>query len=455
MKVLEPIYNSLPASAQSIALSLYGFKLKKLRYGKIFRNTLADLENTPASPGEEQRKLFDELLDVAFRSTPYYQDLLKERKFLRSEVTLENFTEVLPILEKKIVKNNPKAFYNKALTGRETVRSNTSGTTGAPLDLLSTKTSVAKNYAFFNQFLNTFGVNEFDRSVTLNGRNIVSASNQSAPFWRLNYAMNTLFCSSYHLDSKTAPLYIKAIERWQPLYIDSFPSSIYQLARFIVDNQYQHSINIRGIITSSETLSATQRAVIEHAFGCRVYDQYGCAEMAVAAYQSANGLYFIDPRYAIAEVVDDNGLPVKNGESGNLICTGLINHAMPLIRYRVGDVVKTSESQLDGYPYVLYLESIDGREDDVFISKSGYKVGRLDPIKGIFGVSEAQIIQKKISEITVKIVTDVNYRKSSAEKRITNALMSRLGQDLVVRFEYVNSIPRERNGKFRAMKSEI
>lgn len=359
------------------------------------------------------------------------------------------------MLEKSTVKNSPSDFHSTNFTKNSTTTLSTSGTTGTPLNVLVTKQSVRQNYAFFNLFLRSIGVDEFRRSATFAGRPIVPESSAAPPYWRKNYAMNTLLCSSYHLSEETIPFYIEALESWKPVYIDSYPSAIYEIAAYINANRVKHSIRLKAVVTSSETLGEHQREAIEKAFHCAVFDQYGCVEMAVMAYQQKDGRYFMPPQYGIAEVLDDDDRPVKPGESGHLVCTGLLNLAMPLIRYRIGDIVKTSKEQMEGYPYVLFLDSIEGRSDDVVISSSGFRVGRLGPaFKGVKGVSETQIIQKTRTLLQVNLVVSGEYTKAT-EVQIRNALMERVGAAMQIRFEYVTHIPREKNGKFKFVKSEL
>jgi phenylacetate-CoA ligase len=416
---------------------------------------VASLESTEVAPLLDQNERLRKLATAALEGTEYYRQLFDSQVSPASEIDLNNFTSVFPILDKATIKDNPSAFYNNTFRKKNTTILNTSGTTGTPLDVLATKQSVRENYAFFNVFLRSIGVNEFQRSATFAGRLVVPESSKTAPYWRKNYAMNTLLCSSYHLSVNTIPLYIKALEDWQPIYIDSYPSAIYEMAAFINANQVEHRIRLKAVVTSSETLGVHQREAIEKAFQCSVFDQYGCAEMAVMAYQQKDGRYFIPPQYAIAEVLDDNDKPVSPGESGHLVCTGLLNQAMPLIRYRIGDIVKTSKEQMDGYPFITFLDSIEGRNDDVIITSSGFRVGRLDPVfKGVTGISETQIVQKSDTSIEVNLVISNDYTIDT-EHQIRQALQDRLGATIQIKFEYLEHIPREQNGKFKAVKSEL
>lgn len=454
MAGLLPIYHALPPAFQNLALTTYGLFLRQLRYGKSFRETLARLEVDTLDPIVDQSERLQALIQAALQ-TEHFGKLLQNQSLSIAEIDLSTLMSVFPVLEKGTLKNRQSAFQSNNFNKRKTITLNTSGTTGAPLNVLATKHSIRQNYAFFNLFLRSIGVDEFNRSATFAGRLVVPELTKKPPYWRKNYAMNTLMCSSYHLSAGTIPHYINALESWQPVYVDSYPSAIYEIASFINSNKIKHRIQLHAVITSSETLGDHQREAIEKAFQCPVFDQYGCAEMAVMAYQQKDGRYFIPPQYSIAEVLDDDDKPVKPGESGHLVCTGLLNHAMPLIRYRIGDIVKTSKDQVEGYPFIMFLDSIEGRNDDVIIASSGFRVGRLDPVfKGVTGVSETQIVQKSYSLLKVNLVVSSGYTHET-EEQIRGALQDRLGAKMNIIFEYLDHIPREQNGKFKAVKSEL
>lgn len=455
MAGLLSVYHKLTPYLQNLGLSTYGLLLRQLRYGKAFHQTLASLETGKTDPFLDQGERLQELIATALNQTEHYGKLLGSQTFTVSEIDLTNFTIAFPVLEKATVKISPSAFHSNRFSKSTTTTLSTSGTAGNPLNVLVTKQSVRQNYAFFNLFLRSIGVDEFQRSATFAGRLIVSQASKAPPYWRKNYAMSTLICSSYHLSADTIPFYIQALEGWQPVFIDSYPSAIYEIASFINANKVKHRIQLKAVVTSSETLGDHQREAIEQAFQCPVFDQYGCAEMAVMAYQQKDGRYFIPPQYSIVEVLDDEDRPVKPGESGHLVCTGLLNQAMPLIRYRMGDIVKTSREQLEGYPYILFLDSIEGRSDDVIIASSSSRVGRLGPVfKGVKGVSETQIIQKTRTLLQVNLIVSSEYTETT-EIQIRSALKNRVGEEMQIRFEYVDHIPREKNGKFKFVKSEL
>ena len=208
------------------------------------------------------------------------------------------------------------------------------------------------------------------------------------------------------------------------------------------------------IVTSSETLLEPQRQTITRVFACPVRDQYGSAEMAGFIAECDRGRYHAASEcYGVVEVVDARGEPVPPGEIGELCLTGFINPAMPLIRYLIGDAARVSTVGCDCGRAGLVIESIEGRMDDVILTPSGRHVGRLDPaFKGVRGVRESQILQTALDRIVVKIVTD-ETRDFDPNGLVEN-LTERLGPDVKIGLlEYVDTIPKESNGKFRSVKS--
>ena len=101
-----------------------------------------------------------------------------------------------------------------------------------------------------------------------------------------------------------------------------------------------------------------------------------------------------------------------------------------------------------------FLE-VDGRIEDYVLTPDGRLVGRMDhAFKEQLDVAEAQILQKDQSSIDLLIVPGATYNEAS-HRSVLREIRSRLGQEIEVRIHLVSSIPREPNGKFRAVKSRV
>ena len=101
-----------------------------------------------------------------------------------------------------------------------------------------------------------------------------------------------------------------------------------------------------------------------------------------------------------------------------------------------------------------FLE-VDGRIEDYVLTPDGRLVGRMDhAFKEQLDVAEAQILQKDQDSIDLMIVPRATYNEAS-HRSVLKEIRSRLGDEIQVRIHLVSSIPREPNGKFRAVKSRV
>lgn len=451
---LEKLYNSAPFWAQNCICSLYGVKLYRERYSTPWSRYYSDLLYSEGL-GEDalvefQKNKFVELLKSAKRDVGYYRDVLPAI-FQQGDSSLQELSASVPVLEKDVFRTNLSSFLSQNYDTKKLVKVNTSGTTGTPMTIYLTPQARKMNYAFFARSKRWAGIDGFERSITFAGRLIVPQEQHRPPYWRTNYFFrNTLF-SSYHISSETVPLYIGEIRHIQPYFIDAYPSSLYPLAQYILAEGIT-SVRPKAIITSAETLLEHQRDVIERAFGCKIYDQYGSAEQVVFACQCEHGSYHLNPEFGYLEVVDKHNGPVGFGELGEFVCTGFTNDAMPLIRYKIGDMGILSKKKCACGRNFPVIEKIVGRMDDILITPDGKYVGRLDPIfKGMSNsIKETQIIQQASDFVEILIVKADGYVEDDGQSVITE-LKKRMGERIFFKIKYVDEIPRTANGKFRTV----
>jgi phenylacetate-CoA ligase len=286
----------------------------------------------------------------------------------------------------------------------------------------------------------------------MRGDMIVPAAQEKPPYWRVNRAEKNLMLSSYHLSESAAPAYLDALTGYDPVVIQAYPSSIGFLAAWMLSagRRYRGS-SLRGVVTSSETLSDIQRREIESAFGCRVFDWYGQFERVAAIGTCERGRHHLLSDYSYVEM-----LPADDGLF-ELVGTGFNNLSMPLIRYRCGDLVRPApagERCGCGRSFPL-IDQVVGRIDDPIKLPDGRSVGRLDHLfKGVEGILEAQIRQDRLDVIAMLIVASPTFNDRTREILRAN-VRHRLGDEVGLEIQLVDSIPRTRNGKFKGVVCNI
>lgn len=331
-------------------------------------------------------------------------------------------------------------------------KGSTSGTTGRAMLGWRDRASIAVEQAFVERQAAWAGYRPGERRAWLRGDPVVPAHQSDGPLWRLNRAENMLMLSSYHLSPGNGAAYIEALERFDPVLLQAYPSSISYLARWLEEHdRVYRGPSLRGIVTSSETLSPADRQVITERFGCRVFDWYGAFERVAAIGTCEHGNYHVLEDYGCVEFE-------PNGDgTANLIGTGFGNRSMPLIRYRADDVVVPADP---GYRCPCgrsfrVVERVLGRVDDVIRTPDGRHVVMLDWIfAGLFGLMEAQVVQDRLDEVRIRIVAGGEFGFADEQALLARAL-ERLGPRVRIRIERVAQIERTRNGKFRQIISRL
>ena len=439
----ERIYLASPVWLQNILVSVYGNIERKRRYGGEHNSFLEHLRDNRYLSLEEnkalQKKLLSTILNKAVRNVPAYQHLGATDPDL----------SLFPLLERQHVADNTEEFVSTEFDIKNLIALYTGGSSASPLKVYISKTIRQKSYSFWQLFYDTMDFSVGDRKASFVGRKVQAPDNNRPPFWRYNIADKQLVFSSYHLEEANLPIYIEKLNAFKPKIIEGYPFSIYRIAEYILNNSLTLSFAPNGISTSSENFSERHRKVMEDAFKCRVFDQYGSAESVVFASECQYGTMHIEPEYGILEVLTEPGEIKPTGE-GELIATTLLNDAMPLIRYRIGDLGEITEESCQCGRETAVLKELHGKVGAVIINE-----GRQAPTAAIAiafeyleGIKNAQIIQNEPGAVIVKLVKKAGFNPKSEEFMIWE-LRKMLGESLKITVDYVDDIPPEANGKYK------
>lgn len=451
------IYSALPGWARSLAATAYGWRVRKWRYGPELERLVRETHQRESWTAEEweqwSRARLGRLLEHAATEVPWYREQWAERR-RRGDTSSWHQIENWPVLEKDALRSNPKVFLTDGADPKSMYAESTSGTTGKPLQLWLSKEAVETWYAMAEaRWRRWYGVSNQDRWAILGGQLVAPVSQTKPPFWVWNAALHQLYLSSYHLSAANIPHYVEALHRHRVTYLLGYSSSMAALAEEAL-RQRLPLPQLKVAISNAEPLLAHQREAIAEAFRCPVRETYGLSENVAAASECDSGRMHIWPESGWLEVLDGSGKISQSG-SGELLATGLLNSAMPLIRYRVGDTVTLGSFAACSCGRRLpVLSAVEGRTDDLLYTADGRTIGRLDPVfKREMPLLETQIIQDEIDRLTVRFVRAPGY-SPEVNDTIASEIRKRMGPVRIV-FEEVERIPRGANGKFRAVISKL
>ncbi len=446
------LYHRSPAWLRSAAASARGYQLRALRYDAQTERAIGEAlereqwDETRWRAWQGERLAY--VLERAATKVPFYREQWGARRRQGDRASWE-YLENWPVLEKEALRENPHAFVADDCDIRRMVRDHTSGTTGKSLDLWLSRETVRRWYALCEaRWRLWYGVSRHDRWAMMGGQLVAPIAERRPPFWVWNSGLKQLYMSSFHLAPDLIPHYLDALGRYRVKYLLGYTSSLYALAREAL-RLGRDDLQMAVAITNAEPVFSHQREAIAEAFGCPVRETYGMTEIVAAAGECEAGRLHLWPDAGIVELHADGQL-APHGSSGDLVCTGLVNADMPLIRYRVGDrATRAAAETTCGCGRTLpMLASVDGRLQDTLYTADGRSIGCIDTVyESKLPLREAQIIQESLRRVRVRYVPAPEWT-TAAGISLIEGMQARMGEVEVI-LEQVEEMPRTANGKFR------
>jgi len=461
MKLMK-LTKMLPTPLKQGLKYAYGAIPPPIRYGKVFRETYAFLQESQWWSREQleeyQLEQLSKLLHHAYENVPYYRRIFDDRGLKPKDIRALKDLQKLPYLTKEIIQNNLLDLVARNSPQSKLQYVTTGGSTGIPLGFYHDKgVSNAMERAFMLSQWNRVGFKNDDRCVVLRGAVVHSVSKDK--FWEYDPLNKSLILSSYHMTDENLTKYIEKIREFKPTFIRAYPSAIIILARFVEENNIASFPSIKAILCGSENLYTWQREVLEKNFRCRVYSWYGHAEQAVLAGECEYSTYYhIFPEYGIVELIGKDGKPVtQEDELGEVVATGLNNFICPLIRYRTMDLATLVNTRCKcGRNYPL-LKKVEGRLQELIVTSTGRLISMtaINMHSDVFdNVKQFQFYQEKKGEVIFNIVKKDTYTERDT-KYIRTELYKKLGDDVDVIIHYVDDIPRTQSGKYRFLIQKL
>lgn len=439
------LYPKLPVGAQNLMLSVGGWRRARQRYGAGFQRyetLLAESEQwTESKLRAYQETRLREIVAYACKHVPYYRDLMRRYSLTPEMCSTLDGLRRLPILTKADVQDHATRLRSNVDTGPVRVV-HTGGTTGTSLKITVEQTALDYHWAVIWRQRRRMGLAPGDRYASFSGDTILPSHQTTPPYWRYDRGEGRILFSNWHLSEATLPVYLDAYNAYAPKYVQGYPSFLFAVAEYAqrTGTALHHPV---AVFTSSETLRGEQRAAIAQTFGAPVLDFYSSGEQVAAVSECEAGGYHVDAEFGILEIVD-----------GQAVATTLHNRAMPLLRYALGDGLAWRKERCRCGRSLPLVHPPMGRLDDVIVTPSGRRFGRLDHLfKDTPAIREAQLVQTTPEHLTVRVVLRPGAICPTTE--LHHQIRARLGDELQIQVEIMDAIPRSTSGKFRFVVSEL
>ncbi|NQU43584.1 AMP-binding protein [bacterium] len=302
-------------------------------------------------------------LNRAYRNVALYRERFDKAGILPGEVRhLEDLAALPCTTREDLLGHQPYGLFAVAL--RDTVRLHPAAGAGGPVVVGYTRNDIEVWARMAARALASAGVTEND---------VIQIS--------LDYALNAAgmgaqsgaerLGASVIPSSGLAPKrQAQVMKNYRATALIATPSQALHLGRFL-RHEERASLSLKFALIVGQVWSDPLREEIEKLLGVRAFGSYGLSEMAVPGLATEcehhSGLHLSEDN-VLAETLDpETGKPTTPGELGELVLTTLTREAVPLIRYRTGDLTILHDEPCACGRTFLRMEPTHERADDIVI----------------------------------------------------------------------------------------
>ena len=157
----------------------------------------------------------------------------------------------------------------------------------------------------------------------------------------------------------------------RPDILTCTPSYAIRLGEALAEAGLRSGLRLTAGLFGAEPWTDALRARIEELLGLRALDIYGLSEVigpgvAAECAVAADGLH-VNEDHFLVEAVDEAGQPVPDGTPGELVFTTVTKEALPLLRYRTGDIAALRRGPCPCGRTLVKMSKITGRRDDMLV----------------------------------------------------------------------------------------
>ncbi|SHI77915.1 phenylacetate-CoA ligase [Cruoricaptor ignavus] len=366
-----------------------------------------------------QEEKLRELLIYLRKKSPYYQRLFTEQNIDIQEITTLEDLQKIPFTTKDDLHNFNADFF--CIPMNEVADfSTTSGTLGDPVAFgLSAKDLERLAY---NEAL-SFACAGLQQGDLVQMMTTIDKRFMAGMAYFLG--LQKLGAGVVRMGPGIPELQWDSILRFRPKWLITVPSFLLKMIEYAESHgiDYRNS-SVYGAVCIGESLrnqdfsDSDLAARIREKWDIQLFSTYASTEMATAFTECEfqNGGHH-HPELIITEIVDDAGKPVAEGQSGELVISTLGVEAVPLLRFKTGDIVQAHTEKCRCGRTTLRLGPVLGRKQQMIKYKGTtlYPPALMDILAGFRGVEVYQICIKTNEIGTDEILVQIAAQDASEE----------------------------------------
>jgi len=214
--------------------------------------------------------------------------------------------------------------------------------------------------------------------------------------------------------------------------------------------------SLRAGIFGAEPWSEAMRAQIESVLPLKALDVYGLSEVigpgvATECIEAQSGLHVNEDHFLVECVDPSSGAPVPDGQPGELVFTTPTKEALPLLRYRSGDIASLARGTCVCGRTLVRMSKVLGRRDDMLIVR-GVNVYPSE-VESVLLAQEGLaphyqlVVDRRAAAVELIVCCEASGDVAPPRDAIVHELHERLGLRADVRVLPAGTVPRQEVGK--------
>ena len=417
-------------------------------YRAIAEDTLG-FRSRPRQPPEALAELRDRrvrrIVAHAARAVPFYRRKFAEAGLDAREIGGADDLWRIPCISKEELRTVP--LRDRVSDGRnpdELVRLMTSGSTGEPMPVLRMQAEEALMHAYQLRSQLTCGVPLRARRAKV------------GKMYRAGILHRAGLLPTMKIDAaRRAPADIlEKLVKWRADCLDLRPGVLEPLVEE-AERQGRSDWPWRWVVSGGEMLYRDLRRRAERAFGARMLERYGAHEVGQIAWACPEcGLFHTNDDSVLVEIVRD-GKTVEPGETGEVLVTGLLSFAMPVLRFPLGDLARRTQPRRGDCRIGFgSIGAVEGRLLDNLMLADGRSIptyGLMSALRETPGLLQFQVVQESFDRIRVRCVT-APVSIGALEDEVKRRAASALAAPMAIIVERAETIEPEASGKYRYIR---
>ena len=396
----------------------------------------------------------------AHRHAPYYRETMKRLGLSPGDFQTVDDLLKLPLIERSQLQADPEYFVSDSHDLDRCLKLRTGGSTGVPCTIYHDAAALFQNAAYGERerlMITAFVGRSFGYRETVIGSptttdRVVQEFCQARGFFPRAVRIERQYLSLLDTPERNLAL----INEFQPNVIRSYGSYLDVLFPYIYVERRPFS-SPKIITYSSDGVSEPVRRLIVDTFKIPLLSTYEAVEAFKIGFECTQrvGVHLNIDLYPV-RIVNAEAQPLPDGESGDVVVSNLVNRAMVLLNYRLGDIARMLRDACPCGRSLPLLSFPEGRNDEYLQLASG-KMLHPQAVRTILLSEEAiwrfQVIQLSTSHLRVLIVAAPGADPEAMRQRLAIKFVSIFGSGAAVDVVFVDSIARTSKGKFRAVIS--